>query len=408
VSKLGISKKKKKESIFELDKKSILKFLKTFFLIFIISTFSFYCMIRIIHIHHCSGNAEWKENNNQKYLDVYSDNYYDLGYLTGQKISYKIITLKIILISMSSSLNTSYDKIKQQAKEYIPFILDEYILEMKGLADGASNKLGIDISFNDILIQNTFLDIVYGQLLPQQINPIGCTSIGVNGINNNPVAGQNFDFIKAFENTLSFVKHKLPGKPAIFGIKFGASLNIPMAINEYGVNALITVVQTNVIGEPNIPITCRTRNAFEKSSDIINFLEQFFPLDGLAQTNSFTLVLSDNNSVQSIDVVPGLLSIKNSNQLIRTNTFTDPSWQQFLTNTSYSKERQELVDLLVSNIISDTNNFTYQNLESILKNKPKVCRISDKSSDIATLAFMSRNKFGLGNPIEHTWGVIEF
>ena len=89
-------------------------------------------------------------------------------------------------------------------EKYAPEIVDE----MKGMAAGAK------VDFRDIL----FLNITYEISVPAVMG--GCTSFAAAGqatVNGQVIAGQNFDFIKPWEDYLLLLKMKPAPGPRVSG-----------------------------------------------------------------------------------------------------------------------------------------------------------------------------------------------
>ncbi len=407
-NKLNIRRLNSNKFLFKNSKLSK-KFL-SFFLIFMIITTVLYGSIRIFSIRHVDGEEEWKESNSQPYLYVSSENSYDLGYLTGQNLYKQIFSLKNILLLLSPQFETSYSELKKLALEYLPFIPSEHINEMNGIAKGATNKLGIPINFNDILIQNTWFDILYGKIIPDmtevnEIDPLGCTAISVMNNGSLPVFGQNFDFTLIFKSCTSFVLHKLGNNPAIFGLKFGAALNFPIGKNENGVSVLTTIIKTNVRSSTMIPTTCRTRLALEQAQNASSYVNFFYNILGKNQSFGFNSIIIDNNNMFSVDVVPNITNILTPLKIVRTNTFVNESWQKYLVDANYSKDRQNEAEKQLEVMLEDSE-FDHVELMNILQSTPIIFRKTEDKKEIATLAFLTCLNFAIEKLEEKKWGVI--
>ncbi len=386
------------------------KKIMAFFLMFIIISMILYCSVRIFSIRQVDGEAEWRESNSQPYLYVSAEKSYDLGYLTGQNLYKQIFSLKNILILLSSEFDTSYSELKKLALEYKPFIPNEQIDEMEGIAEGATNKLGILINFNDILIQNTWIDILYGKIIPDMIeendiDPLGCTAISVMNNDSIPVFGQNFDFTLIFKSCTSFVLHKLGNNPAIFGIKFGAAINFPIAKNENGVSVLTTIIKTNVRSSMMIPTTCRTRLALEQAQNASSYINLFYNVLGKNQNIGFNSIIIDSNSMFAVDAVPNRINILTPSYVVRTNTFVNESWQIYLVDKNYSKNRQNeaenQLEVKLENLV-----LTNEELIDILHSTPIIFQKSENKKEIATLALITNLNFAIQNLEDKKWGKI--
>lgn len=388
----------------------ISKKILSFFLMFIIIIMVLYGSMRLFSIRQVDGEAEWRESNSQPYLYISAEKSFDLGYLTGQNLYKQIFSLKNILIISSSQFETSYSELKKLALEYIPFIPDEQIDEMNGIAKGATNKLGITINFNDILIQNTWFDILYGKIIPKMaeendIDPLGCTVISVMNNDSIPVFGQNFDFTLIFKSCTSFVLHKLGNNPAIFGIKFGAALNFPIAKNENGVFVLTTIIKTNVKSSTMIPTTCRTRIALEQAQNASSYINIFYKVLGKNQTVGFNSVIIDNNSMFAVGAVPNRTNILTPPYVVRTNTFVNESWQGYLVDKNYSKDRQNEAEKQLEVKLEDSD-LTHEELMDILHSTPIIFRKTENKKEIATLALITSLNFAIENLEDKKWGKI--
>jgi len=281
---------------------------------------------------------------------------------------------------------------------------------MNGIAEGATNKLGIPINFNDILIQNTWFDILYGKIIPDmtevnEIDPLGCTAISVMNNESFPVFGQNFDFTLIFKSCTSFVLHKLGNNPAIFGLKFGAALNFPIGKNENGVSVLTTIIKTNVRSSTMIPTTCRTRLALEQAQNASSYVNLFYNILGKNQSVGFNSIIIDNKVMFSVGVVPNSTNILTPLKIVRTNTFVNESWQKYLVDTNYSKDRQNEAEKQLDVMLEDLE-LNHGELMDILQSTPIIFRKTEDKKEIATLAFFTCLNFALENLEENNWGEI--
>lgn len=383
--------KRENKKIKKFSKKKIMSII---LLLIFLSAGVFNIVIRIASYKKVVGFAIWKTTNGQRYLDVEADNSYDLGYLTGGKLATKIISLKITLMFLASSFDTSYLDLNKRAQKYIPFIPTDQIDEMKGMSAGSSNKLGFPITFNDILIQNTFIDIFYGQILPKNPDLLGCTTIAAKNANGVEF-GQNFDFLKIFKDSTSFVLHKQGNQPAIFSVRFGGVLDYPIGKNSNNVSIMSSVVATLLSSQPTIPISCRTRIAFENATSAESFKNIFFDELGANFSCGQTLTMMDNNIIYTSEINPNSYVLNQTNSSVKSNTFSVPSWQQYLVRPNYSKDRQSLAEAQFEEKYND-NNLSFKELREILS-LPGIIQDGSDSSNIITLAFFTSNGFGLGN-----------
>ena len=161
-------------------------------------------MIEQINLQITNNKAEWLESNNQPYLYVEASTDYELGYLTGQNIANQITSLKLLLQFVAPQYNTDYDSLLLIARDYLEFIPWYQQQEFQGLADGASNVLETPIAFQDILLQNCWLDIFYGQISPLQFNFAACTALDIEIKRWKRYHSSEFRFYSRFRYMLEF------------------------------------------------------------------------------------------------------------------------------------------------------------------------------------------------------------
>ena len=340
--------------------------------------------------------AIWCNTNGQKYLEVNAPDHYRLGFLQGHYLSKKIHELKEIiklLVLKYISKKYTYQIFIKISKPYEKFIPKDLILEMKGMADAIKG-----ISYEDILLQNCFLDILYGQLIPKDIhNPIlhsfhlGCTSFGV--INTKSVlTGQNFDFAIIFKPTLSFVLLKMPNKPDIFSLRLGSLLSLPAGMNSFGVCVNVNIVKSRVEGTISIPASIRSRMAFETSK---NAEDCYKFLINSHNTASYNLLISDNSKIIAVECLPiNYIREDVINKVVRSNTFISNSIQKLLIKQNYSKKRQKYAEIRLNEAYGNKK-LTNEELINLLADEPIICRIKPYKS--MTIAFLTKIYFGIGN-----------
>lgn len=360
---------------------------------------------RFIYHENPPGFAEWRVSNSQKYLYIEADDSYSLGYLTGRALWREIWALKVILISMAPMYQSSYSELKELSFKYEHLIPDEINEEMKGMARGVSAASGFYLSFNDILVQNVWYDAFYGQILPTSIGPLGCTAIGVQDAENNTLMGQNFDLNSPFARTLSFVQHKLQGKPTIFGLRLGGGVNLPIAKTSQNVSVLVTLVQTNIPANFTQPVLIRTRIALEQSTDALSFYSHFYEDYQMLSNCGFNLIITDPDRIIGVETCPYESIFQESIFVVKTNTYSDPEWQSYLINQNYSKERQKFATEYIQDCINKQN-ISENCLLSVLKTDPLICQRTSNLKESQTLAFMTRSYFGLGNLVDEIPGLL--
>jgi hypothetical protein len=370
--------------------------------------------IRAIYSTKVNGSTEWRLSGSQPYLYVYAEDAYSLGYLTGKMLADQILTLKGLFLLLGITYDIQYSQLRTMANEYQTYFPADQIEEMHGMAAGASAGSGFIITFSDILIQNTWYDVFYGRIAPTLPGPLGCTAIlGWSNItstdsNLHVIGGQNFDLQKPFGSTLAFVLHQLRGLPAIFGLRVGGCLNLPIGKNFFNVSTYVTLVQTNLVGDVGIPVCSRARTALSQASTADGFLSYFYGETGSVTACGFNLLVNDPFQAFAVASVPGISineTLLLSSYLLRTNTFLTDSWQQWLMDPNYSKDRQTRAEFLVEEAVVD-NIIEHSELLSILQDKPVICRSTTKFTETATLAFITTSQFGLGNPSDNFGGPI--
>ncbi len=353
--------------------------------------------------------AIWRESNGQKYLEVYAFNHYDLGFLEGKFLSRKILNLKELMEVLALRYipkRYTYQKFISMAQEYEKFIPRYLQQELHGMADALEN-----ISYGDILLQNCFLDILYGQLIPMDNYDLalhsydfGCTSFGV--INqNSTLTGQNFDLAVIFKPTLTFTLIKMPKKPDIFSLRIGALLSLPVGRNSHGVALSVTVVKNHMKGAISIPCSIKARMAFETSKNaetLYNFMIS------TPSPTSGTLLIADESKIIALEILPSKYKREDvTNTIVKSNTFTSNSLQKYLIKPKYSKKRQRYAEEQLNKVYNNNNKgFTDDGLLNLLADDPIICRMKYRRSK--TIAFNTKLYFGLGNPNQNKPGIIPF
>ncbi len=326
----------------------------------------------------------------------------------------QILTLKGLFLLLGMTYDIPYSQLRTMAEEYRSYFPEDQIEEMHGMAAGVSAGSGFVITFSDILIQNTWYDVFYGRIAPALPGPLGCTAImgwtNATGAEPDPqvIGGQNFDLQKPFGSTTTFVYHQLPNLPAIFGLRVGGCLNLPIGKSSVNVSAFVTLVQTNLVGDVGIPVCSRTRTAWNHARTADAFLSKFYGDSGVVPACGFNLLVCDPFEAFAVASAPGISLIESllpTSYLVRTNTYLNSSWQDWLMDPDYSKDRQTRAENLVESSISDTL-LNDSELLSILQDQPIICRSTTKFTETATLAFITTTQFGLGNPVDNVGGPI--
>lgn len=366
-------------------------------------------------------SAEWHESNGQKYLDIHASDYYSLGLMEGSELGAKIRALKLIIKTIAVKTRQAeytYKHFLDMAREYEDSIPDEflrdsdkigtYIDEIQGMADSLKG-----ISFEDIFLQNCFIDIVYGELIPfgariPQDYDFGCTSMGIyypSPDKESPplvLIGQNYDFNVTFKPTLSFVLHKVAHHPRIFSLRMGGMLSIPTGLNELGLYSCVNVVKSNVSANYTIPSGIISRIVFTFGKDVESAYNLVYQQPA---SNGYNLMLRDPSKIIACETLPlehNRYDIKS--WFATSNTFIDEKFQQHLVLPEYSKERQKLAEKLLEESYQNHPNF--KTIPRLLSKKPIICRTPVNVAESRTLAFLTNDYFGIGNPADHPWGFI--
>ncbi len=340
-------------------------------------------------------SAKWINTNGQTYLHLDAENEYELGKLEGKYLSAKIVNLKRILQAFGIAHKKEgfgYEDMIQMALKYEKNIPIQFIQEMQGI-DAAI--LGID--YEDVLLQNCFIDILYGQYYPdtsmssaESTLHIGCTVVGYKN-NDTVVIGQNFDFTNIFKHTLSFVYHQVEGKQAQFSLRIGGIVSTPCGLNSAGTSIFINVVKTNVIGSYSTPIAFRIRQAFDTTANPDEFLSEITKENS---TLSMNLMIANISKLISVETIPGNFSITVKNQDVNTNTFTDTFLQQFLLDPVYSKDRQNTTEEILYNSTLD-GYFSKSEFVSIMSD-PAIYQSKSGLLGVSTLVCISTDFFYRG------------
>ncbi len=354
------------------------------------------------------GYAEWRHSGNQQYLYVEAQTPYDLGYLQGQYLYAQIFNFRLILLGQYIG---DYESMKLLAEEYAPYVPEDYEQEMRGMAVGASRASGWPITYLDILLQNTYLDIYFGQEVPQSpvSEPMGCTAFGVKNDDGSIILGQNFDFPKIMGEddlrSLAYVHTNLTGRAEIFGLRVGAMLSIPSAKNSHGVYTLVNIIESNIVGDFMMPSTLRTRYALERATTAAELFEMSF--NGRNQSHAANLMIGDADSIIGVQILPDRYRTQNNTLIVHSNRFIYEDWNEdFFTQGDYSLPRQNHAEFLWNEAYAaqTPNHVNHDQLLEILGNctagfgeGSEICRTTTNPRTSMTLAFFTSEYFGLGN-----------
>jgi len=312
----------------------------------------------------------------------------------------------IQLFSLKSLLKgITYRKLISISKQYEPFIPKYLRMEMLGISDNL-----LELSYDDILLQNCFMDILYGYIIPclkisnYNFNnfELGCTSLGV--INNeSPLIAQNFDYSLFFKSTAAFVHVITPRLSEVFSLRLGSLLSLPIGVNNWGLSLRVNVVKTRMRGRISIPCSILSRIALEWCQDA----ESFFNLQKkFGGTGPYNLLIADRDKIIALEgLTKKIYRTDTRNYIVKTNTFTNPKFQNLLFDKEYSKFRQSYGEIRLDSLYEKKSGaIQNRDLLQIMKDNSIICRENIFKS--MTLAFLTDKYFGLGSPKEKTYGVI--
>lgn len=356
-----------------------------------------------------NGYAEWRYSNGQKYLYVEAEDRYSLGYLEGKYLASQIVNFKVASGISALYYSSHIFRVIEEAKKYLQYIPPEYIEEMRGMADGASQGSGWIVTFEDILLQNVFLDAMYGHIIPDYYMGLsmGCTSIGARNNDGTIMISQNFDFPHIIGRkgplpSLAFVHSKLTGVAEIFGLRLGAFLSLPIARTSNGLTMIITVIETNITSDYAKPSTVVIRQALETMKDIEEGIDFFFNQNYL--TCGFSSIVTNQTHILGIQGHPLEYRLNYNDSMAYTNRFVYQDWNElYFPDGDFSLTRQQYVTRLVDEKYNPDNILTHEELIEILGTTidgpegPHSAPCYDNGLfDDASLAVFTNNSFAIG------------
>jgi len=356
--------------------------------------------------HEIEGSVRWVETNGQKYLEVIAKDHYDLGYLQGTMVADEVKVLTGIIQSITLKYipknKMSYKDYIKQSKYYEVHIPEYLRREMLGMADAIDG-----LTYDDILLQNTFIDIMYGRLLPMDSLSIilrsfdlGCTGFGAI-MPDYVLRGQNFDFANMFYDAQWFSLLRVEGKPDVFSLRLGSMLGFPAGHNSHGISINVNIIKSFVQSPYTIPASVKTRLMFEQSKsaeDLFNLLLET-PLPA-----SCNLLLSDKENIIAVENVPNQHARTDVvDKVARSNTFITDYMEKLLIRKKYSKKRQRRAEFLL-NESYQKGSVSDEDLLEILSDEPIICRLNKLQP--MTIAFITNKYFGIGNPKYDPHGIV--
>ena len=344
--------------------------------------------------------AEWRESNGQPYLYVKADTHYELGVATGKGLVKQIATSRMINQYFPKLLRISYEEFVSTAREYLPYIPENYQDEIRGMSIGASEASGQTFSFNDILVQALALEVLYGRYNfdPGDIDlntHQACTCLGAVNKDGSVVMGQNYDAAGQSIATMAWVLHKVGDGPYIFSARLGGVPAMPIGKNEHGVAMVVNVINSTVTAPVMKPRFVRVREAFETCKTAQEAYKIMFENDEFPF--SLNMLISDPEKIIGVQIMPQEIRPNDVKDIqVQANTYDYVDWQKYLRDPDYSLERHQRASHLLHKSYTESEKITNEMIRDILRDSPIICR--DVEGDKAqTVVFMTRETFGLGN-----------
>lgn len=355
--------------------------------------------------------STWRKWAGQKFLDIRASDHYMLGLLTGQHLSKRVQALKLLIEGMTvryAAKKFTYKRLRrlvaQNYEKHVPKCCQE---EMRGLAEATKRTC-----YEDVLLQNCFIDFLYGHLIPQDVeNPVlrdfhlGCTSLGVvDHTTGMPLMAQNFDFSPVFQPLLAFARVQVGDCHPFFSMRIGGMLSLPAGQNAAGLAMTVCVVKSTIPGIFSVPCAIKARMVFENARSVSDALEYMAETPSTASSN---ILLADHERLASVEVAPTTQNVVEvPDYVVRSNRFTSTDLVSQLVNPKYSLDRQVYGEKRVGEIYerhgrdNHTAGKSTRVLEGellhLLAEKPILREKSHLHS--RTLAFISSHFFGRGNP----------
>lgn len=347
----------------------------------------------ILFLESVSGTAEWRTSNGQKYLYVSAGGPYELGYLTGKMLANQINSMKLVLMVTGIAEGYTYSTLLRVARGYLPYLPQDHIDELQGMANGASAYGGWYISFDDILAQHVFTEAIYGRIVPKTPAIAGCTAFAYNNSESSVVFGQNFDFSGIYKPTFVWVLAEQPGKATTFTLRAGGCMCAILGKNEYNVSILSTLVQVKQQANYTMPLASLTKLGLET----VHNVEECYDLVYQTTNNSYgyTLIIGNETTFIATQNHPSGVYRNSERSVVYSNTFTAPGWDEFELDPGYSVDRQIYAEGKLEAATLD-GVFTNEELLGILSDAPIIARSSWIVFFSQTCAYFTGESFGLG------------
>jgi hypothetical protein len=356
-------------------------------------------------------------------LYIEADNYYTLGYLEGENLAFQIAWMKLMIALQAQEMGLSYNIAIYFALDYLEFIPDEYLLEMKGIADAIDvvsilfmgEIYEISIDFMDVLVQNCFWDIYYGRIIPMLTgypqSPLiagGCTAIG-SYTNKRTVFGQTIDLTLLMMPTTAWVYTKINGKK-IFTFRMGSILAMG-GINKWGLSISVNLIEIFNYGCLGIPVSILYRNVLENTK----FVKK---AENIITSSDFTLgwnyIIRNRWSLRAIETIPNSYSserIRRGSYTFDANIYDNSLFKMFMIYpTKYLERYNRVSELCLA--YSQDGNLDISDLFNICSDTQISRRFTTGDSvqvgTVATFFVDHKNNiyYCLGNPLDSKLGVI--
>ncbi|MFW9952659.1 MAG: carcinine hydrolase/isopenicillin-N N-acyltransferase family protein [Candidatus Thorarchaeota archaeon] len=397
-------------------------------LLFLIVTFSMeFCSLSSTvackNNYYDSVHSEWRILNGQRYLYAEANDYYTLGFLEGKNLGFQTAWMKLMIILQAEQLGLSYDIAKYYALKYLDYFPYEYLLEMNGFADAIdyiiipfmNNFYNITIDFFDVLVQNCFWDIYYGQIIPKfsgypqpPLIMAGCTAIGSN-TGRKAILGQTIDLTFIMKPATSWVYTKIQDK-CVFSFRMGSILAMG-GVNVKGVTISVNLLEVFNVGCLGKPISVIYRSVLENARTCIE-------AKSIVLNNDFTLgwnyIIKDKTHLIAIETIPNsyyIEYIKKGCYTFDANMYENLNFRAYMIYATNYIDRYNQASKLCQYYQQD-GNLNIQDLFEIYSD-PIISRryTSTDSLEVGTAgAFFidERNNiyFCLGNPLDSDLGVI--
>lgn len=345
--------------------------------------------------------AQWKASNGQAYLRVEAKTHYELGIATGKGLVKQITAANSMHQLIPRLLDISIEEFTSVAREYLSFIPEKYQDEIRGMAEGASEAGGQEFTFDDILVQALSLEVLYGRYNfdPGSIDLTAfraCTCLGAVNPDGSVVMGQNYDAPAESGSSMAWVLHKVGDEPTVFSARLGGVPAMPVGKNEQGLAMVVNVIVSNVTAPVMVPRFVRAREAFATCSTVqeaygVMYENGEFPF-------SLNMLISDNTKIVGVQILPHEIRPNYvKDVLVQANKYDYVDWQEYLVNPDYALERRQRATQLLRQAYQEGDGVTDEMLLAILRDSPVICR-DDEREPGQTIAFVTRDSFGLGNP----------